>query len=120
MTAEAEEAKAAAAQAIDEATKSKQDLEQAKSHMATIESRLHAAQLEVEAVKASEERALSQVAHITHFLQFLIGYTFCLVFSLYAAIWMWFLAAENFQNFIFVLSYGLNVYGLEVLQSRLR
>lgn len=83
VTAEAEESKAAAAQAIDEATKSKQELEQAKAHIATIESRLHAAQLEVEAVKASEERALSQVTQITHLLHFLIGYTFCLALIMF-------------------------------------
>ena len=68
---------------LDEATKSKQELEQTKAHIATIESRLHAAQLEVEVVKASEERALSQVTQITHLLHFLIGYTFCLALIMF-------------------------------------
>lgn len=110
VTAEAEEAKAAAAQAIDEANKFKQELEQAKAHIATIEIRLHAAQLEVEAVKASEERALSQVTHIIHLLHFLIEYTFCLALIMFFFKVLQFCILYLAKVFAFVSSYGLIVY----------
>ncbi len=48
--------------AKEEAAAAKQELEQGRSHMETIESKLQAALLEVEFMKASEESARSQVS----------------------------------------------------------
>lgn len=66
MTSKAEEAEAAAAQATEKAAKAEQELEQAQARVGTLETELQAVVLEVDAVKASEERALSQVGHMTN------------------------------------------------------
>lgn len=62
LTEEAEELKTSSASAKEEAAAAKQELEQARSHIETIQSKLQAALLEVEVMKASEESALSQVS----------------------------------------------------------
>lgn len=67
LTDETEEMKASSVLAKEEAAAAKQQLEQARTHIETIESKLQAALLEVEAVKASEESALSQVSLVLIF-----------------------------------------------------
>nr|XP_024398560.1 protein WEAK CHLOROPLAST MOVEMENT UNDER BLUE LIGHT-like 1 isoform X1 [Physcomitrium patens]PNR37569.1 hypothetical protein PHYPA_020678 [Physcomitrium patens] len=61
VTDEKDELKSTSASLIEELTKAKQDLKQVSAKIETLETKLQAALLEVEAVKASEERALSQV-----------------------------------------------------------
>jgi hypothetical protein len=61
VTAQAEESKAAAAEAIKDSVKLRQELEQAMAHTTTLESRLQAALMETEAARASEAMALQEV-----------------------------------------------------------
>lgn len=67
MTDEKDELKSTSASLIEELTKAKQDLKQVSAKIETLETKLQAALLEVEAVKASEERALSQVSRVPLF-----------------------------------------------------
>ncbi|CAK9190583.1 unnamed protein product [Sphagnum troendelagicum] len=64
VTAQAEEAKAAAAEAIKDSVKLRQELEQAMAHTSTLESRLQAALMETEAARASEAMALQEIKYI--------------------------------------------------------
>ncbi|CAM6037148.1 unnamed protein product [Sphagnum compactum] len=61
VTLEVDEAKAVAKKAAEEAETSKHKLEEAQAHTDTLQSQLQAVIMELEAVKASEAHALSQV-----------------------------------------------------------
>lgn len=64
MSAEANEAKSTAAQAMGEAAQKKLELEQTLAHSSTLESRLQAASKEKEAAQASEAFALAEVCNL--------------------------------------------------------
>jgi len=64
MSAEANEAKSTAAQAMGEAAQKKLELEQTLAHSCTLESRLQAACREKEAAQASEAFALAEVCNL--------------------------------------------------------